>query len=389
MSDKIRLVENATDTQTRPTISHRWLIFFAIVLVVVILLGVFLLSNSTSLDGVKRFFRYNRMERGEYGNIKFENYGSADCRPVGECLAVGTQGLVTLYAEDGTVLCRHAGAYAAPTLCVNGECLLSYDIGGNHLAVSDTDGVLRYELDTAGLIYDADLSEEGAACVLTNGSDCRAVLEVYSESGTLLFRRSSKTSYLNTCALSPDREFAAVTTLGQEDIAFASSVQIFDTASDTVYAELSLGSQLIYELKFLNEKTLCAVGENSLVFLTVDGTVLNEYTVEGGELMSCSFDGSGFVAAVYDLFKASGRYRLLTLDESGSVIAYASLDSAPVTLSACKQYVAVLSEHKLQIFNRELKELHTAPNSSWKSAYVRFDGTVYGIASDEATLLIP
>ena len=50
MSGKIRLVENATDTQTRPTMSHRWLIFLAIVLVVVVLLGLFLLSGSTALS---------------------------------------------------------------------------------------------------------------------------------------------------------------------------------------------------------------------------------------------------------------------------------------------------------------------------------------------------
>ena len=59
MSGKIRLVENATDTQTRPTMSHRWLIFLAIVLVVVVLFGLFLLSGSTALDGIKRFFRYS------------------------------------------------------------------------------------------------------------------------------------------------------------------------------------------------------------------------------------------------------------------------------------------------------------------------------------------
>ena len=116
---------------------------------------------------------------------------------------------------------------------------------------------------------------------------------------------------------------------------------------------------------------------------------MGEYAADGGELLAYSFDGDGFVTALYDSFEADARYQLLTLDESGTVIAAVSLDNAPLSLSACKEYVAVLSDMKLQVFNRELKEQSTAPNSNWQTALIRSDGTAYCIASDEATLLIP
>ena len=389
MSGKIRLVENATDTQTRPTMSHRWLIFLAIVLVVVVLFGLFLLSGSTALDGIKRFFRYSGVDRETYGAIDFENFGSVDYCLLNDRLAIATQEQLTVYAQDGSVLARHPGSYTSAALAGSGKNLLAYDIGGKHLAVTDADGSLRFELEAAGLIYDAGLSESGAVCVLTESSTCRAVLEVYSGNGSLLFRRNSKTNYLNACALSPNHEFVAATTLGQEYIAFSASAQVFDTASDAVYAEISLGAQLIYDLQFLDESTLCAVGENALVFFTADGAILGEYAADGGELMAYSFGGDGFVTALYDSFEADGRYQLLTLDESGTVIAAVSLDNAPLSLSACKEYVAVLSDMKLQVFNRELKEQSTAPNSNWQTALIRSDGTAYCIASDEATLLIP
>lgn len=389
MSGKIRLVENATDTQTRPTMSHRWLIFLAIVLVVVVLLGLFLLSGSTALDGIKRFFRYGGVDRETYGAIDFDHFGSVECCLVNDRLAIATQEQLTVYAEDGAVLARHTGSYPSAALTSSEKYLLAYDIGGNHLAVTDADGKLRFELDASGLIYDAALAESGAVCVLTDSSSCRAVLEVYSKNGSLLFRRNSKTNYLNTCALSPNHEFVAATTLGQENIAFSASAQVFDTASDTVYAEIPLGAQLIYDLQFLDETTLCAVGENSLVFFTADGAILGEYAADDSELMAYSFGGDGYVAALYDSFNANGRYRLLTMDESGTVIAEASLDHTPLSLSACKEYVAVLSDMTLQIFNRELKEQNTAPNSIWQTVLIRSDGTAYCIAPDEASLLIP
>lgn len=387
MSAKIQLVENATDTQTRPTMSHRWLIFLAIFLVVIVLLGLFLLSNSTALDGIKRFFRYTNDET--YGNIRFETFGSTDYCLVNDRLAIGAQGEIVLYREDGSVLTRQLGTYASAALASRNRYLLAYDIGGKHLTVTDADGKLRYEMDTAGLIYDADLSEDGAACVLTDSSDYRAVLEVYNESGAILFRRNSKAKYLNACALSPNRELVAVATLGQEDITFSASVQILDTASDAVYAEAPLGAQIIYDLYFLDDDTLCAVGENSLSFFTTDGSLLGQYEADYSELIAYSFGGDGFVTALYDMFEADERYRLLTLDYSGSILADVSLSSAPVSLSACKEYVAVLDDMKLQILNRELKEQSTAPNSLWQTALVRSDGTAYCIASDEASLLIP
>lgn len=387
MSGKIRLVENATDTQTRPTMSHRWLIFLAIALVIIILLGLFLLSSSTALDGVKRFFRYSRSK--EYAAIPFENYGNSDFCLVNDRLAIGTQGQIALYDDDASVLGKNIADYVSPALLSTDAFLLSYDIGRNHLAQTDANGNLKFELDTAGRIYDADLSESGAVCVLTDSSDCRAVLEVYSESGALLFRRNSKTNYLNTCAISPDREFVAVTTLGQENISFASSAQIFETAADAVYAELPLGAQMIYDLRFLDSSTICAIGEKSLLFFTKSGELLGEYEADSGELIAYSFGGEGYVTALYDSFSSDGRYRLVTLDQAGARIASVSLDSTPISLSACKEYVAVLCEMKLLIFNRELEEQNTAPNSSWHTALVRSDGTAYCIAADEASLLIP
>lgn len=389
MSGKIRLVENATDTQTRPTMSHRWLIFLAIALVIVVLLGIFLLSNSTALDGIKRFIHYNHMDSDAYADIPLENYGNSNFCLTDDFLCIGTQGQVTIYAEDGSVLSRHIGDFASAAFASDSDQLLSYDIGGKHLAVLDTEGNLQFEMDTEGLIYDADMSQKGAVCILTDSSECRAVLEVYNESGALLYRRNSKTNYLNACALSPNREFAAAATLGQEDISFCTTVQIFDTASDSAYAEVPLGSQLVYDLHFLDNNTICAVGERSLSFFSTNGTLLGEYSAGQGELMAYSFGGDGFISVLYDLFESSGRYRLVTLDQSGNMIASASLDNTPLSLSANTEYVAVLCDMKLLIFNRELEEQNIVPNSVWHTALVRSDGTAYCIASDEATLLIP
>lgn len=385
MSDKIQ--EERPAKAVKP--ARRWLIFILIVFVVVILFGLLLLSTGSSMDRVKRFFRYNGLKDGDYGNIKSEASGNMDCRTVGDCFAVGTQNALSLYAEDGTLLAQDTGTYTSPALLGTDECVLAYDIGGTHIAALHTDGKTCFSLDTDGLIYDADLASDGAACVLTEGSDCRAVLEVYRKDGTLLFRRNSKTNYLNACALSPNHEFAVVSTLGEDELSFSSTAQIFDTGSDSVYAEIPLGNQMIYDLFFVDDDTICAVGESELTFFLTEGIIIGDYAPESGSLISYSFGGDGFVTLLYDRFTETNRYCLVTVNGKSMPIASVYSDSTPLDISACGEYVSVLTNMNLLVYNRELDEQYTALNSVWKRACVRPDGTAYGIGSDEVTLFIP
>lgn len=388
MSDKIRLVENASDPHPHPAISRRWLIFLAIALGVILLLGWFLLSNSTQLDGVKRFFRYTGKASG-YGSIKLEPLSNADYTLVKDHLVLGTQGSVTVFSDDGSVLGKLTNESVTPALRSQGSALLSYDIGGKHLAVLNSTGDTNYVLDTESRIYDADLSERGAVSLLTEGSDCRAVLKVYNHSGDLLFRRSSKTSYLNTCAISPDGSYVATTTLGQENLNFSCMAQIFETDSDSVYTELSLGNQIIYDLAFLDDSTLCAVGDGRMVFFHVNGEVVGEYAAATGKPLAYSFQGDGFVTVLFDSFESDNRYYLMLLDKTGKIISSVAMEEPPLSVSANGRYVAVLTESTLQIYNNELFLQNSTPNMGYLTACVRSDGTAFCISATKATLYIP
>ncbi len=391
MSDNVQPIfePEQQPEQEKPSRMRRWLIFLGILLLVLALLVLFLLSSTTALDGIKRFFRYLGKDETQFGSIEFAPYGTCSYAPVDGQLAVATQSGATLFAVDGSSLGQVQESFSSPALIASDDRLLIYDIGGTYFSVMNSGGVLLFEKTAAGAIYDASLAENGGCAVLYAGSDSRAVLEVYDKSGVLLYRRNSKSHYLNTCALSPDGKLAAVTTLGQEAIAFRSAVQIFRTDSEDVAAECVLGPELIYDFAFVSADTLCAVGENKLYFLGTDGTLRGEYAAENGELIGYCLSGDGDVRALYDLYETGSHYRLITLDEDGKVTASFTVEDTPQHLSVCGSYTAVLTESELFIYDSGLKLRSRTENTGYLCAYVRADGTALCIATGKAELYIP
>ena len=384
MSDEPEMtIEEPTAPAAEPKTGRRWLLFVLIALAISLLLVWYLWAHTSSLDGLKRFVRYSGKE---YESFSVPVPDAGACVIADDRLCTASQDGVSVFHADGRLLVRVDTPWHDPALKAEGDRLLCYEIGGYQLAVLKTSGEEVFSLRTDGRIYDAEISKSGAVSVLTEGSGCRAVLEVYTESGILLFRHESKSRYLNACALSPDADFAAANALGQEDIRFASAALLFATDSADAPFELSLDAQMIYDMAFLDADSVCAVGESSLQFFTAEGKLLREYAVDAGRLSAYRF-GDGLIAAAYDLY--AGGSVLVLLNAQGKELAYTELDAAALHLSVCGDYISVLTERELRIYDRSAQLCGRTENPGWKTALVRSDGTAMCLTGRSAVLYIP
>ena len=374
MSDKAEII------QVPKKHGRRWLIFALAVLLVAVLLALFFLDRSTELDGIKRFFRYLGADGASFP-VENGVYAVMD-----DDLAAASGNAVSLYDDEGTVRarCEISGGQEL-TLKSRGDFLLVYEIGGTELALLDNDGQKRCTAAVTA-VFDADLAENGSFAVLSAGDGCRAVLEVYSASGELRFRHSSATRNLCACAISPDGSYVSAVALGQEELELSSSALLFATDSTEPVGELSLGVQLVYDLAFLEDNRLCAVGETSLAFFTAEGTLLRKYPENEGDLCAYSF-GDGFLAAVYDLYdqEACG---LMLLDTDGKSAGFCRV-AAPLSLHTCGSYTALLTADGLSIYDRSLRTCAETERGGFLAAYARSDGTVFCLDGSQATLFIP
>ncbi len=359
---------------------RRWLIFALAVLLVAVLLALFILDQSTELDGVKRFFRYLGADGAAFP-VENGVYAVTD-----DCLAAASGNAVSFYDTDGTVRAR-AEITGGQDLALKsrGDFLLAYEIGGSTLTLLDSAGNVCCTAAVTA-VYDADLAENGSFAVLSAGDGCRAVLEVYCPSGELRFRHSSATRNLCACAISPDGSLVSAVALGQEELELSSSALLFATDSTEPVGELPLGAQLVYDMAFLKDDRLCAVGETSLAFFTAEGALLRKYPENEGDLCAYSF-GDGFLAAVYDLYdqEACG---LMLLDTDGKSTGFCRV-AAPLSLHTCGSYTALLTADGLSIYDRSLRTCAETERGEFLAVYARPDGTAFCLDGSQATLFIP
>ncbi|MBQ7871609.1 MAG: hypothetical protein IJ357_05660 [Oscillospiraceae bacterium] len=387
MSDHIQPVPApAPAAQKKGGKLRPWLLFGGILLTVLLLLVIYLLVATTALDGVKRSLRYLGWTETSFS---YDTNGLASATLISNSPALCDQSGVTLYTDDGVELGVLKRNLYTPVLQAAGDRLLLHDIGGTEVALLDAEANVLAEPEISGQIIDAALSETDRFAVLSTSDTANSILEVYYSDGTLLFRRTAKSHYLNTCALSPDGSYVAAVLMEQQNVSFTSTVQLFRTDAEEPIAEVPTDCGLVFDLAFVDDETLCAVGLYGLTFLGLDGSVISEYSFMDAGLTGYSI-ADGKVALTLDTYDLSARYRLVLLDARGEETAAHTLPEGTEAVSLCGRYVAVLGNASAQIYTTKLEPVTTAETGgAYSVIQVRRDGTAFLLGDQQALLLIP
>ena len=388
--------DNVTQLDLEPTPDHRGLwkkivVFAVIVAAVCGLVALVLFTDGLNLDGLRRWVKYMNVGGDDsYGVYTFDAHSSNRYASFGDGLAVVSVSGLSAYDENGEELFVLQEQMELPQLQVSGDMALAYDVGGNSLlALHRRNGeVLRLKENRA--ILDADLSSGGYLCTSSSASGYKSVLSVYNNSQNLVYRWLSSTTYIPLCAISGDGRWLAAVGLGQKEGVFESSLLLFRTDSEEIQQTISLGSQLIYDLLFVGDKTICAIGETSVQYLTLDGTFLGSYSYQDRYLKDFTADGDGFLTLAVNMYKAGNRYSLVTVDEKGKEIASVYLGQEILDMSACGRYLAVLTPEGLTIYTQSLSVYHqTVETGNATAVVMRKDGSALLLGNGQGWLYVP
>ena len=90
------------------------------------------------------------------------------------------------------------------------------------------------------------------------------------------------------------------------------------------------------------------------------------------------------------MYRAGNRYSLVTVDEKGEEIASQFVGEEILDLSVCGKYIAVLTNHGLTIYNRDLEiYAETEVSDQATAVLMRQDGTALLLGSGQGRLYIP
>ena len=366
------------------------------ILLVLLLLAWLIFPHVMNPDRLVRFFRYMGLrEKENYGRVTFEAAAGNVYAGFDDGLLVGTETGLTLYALDGEQKAFVQGSLPTPVLRTGGEVSLVFSPGSSYAAAIGAGGDILLDGALSGALLDASVSFDGYSVRLTAESGSKAVAEVLNPKQEAIYRFSSRTRYLNACAVSEKGEWLAVASLEEERSIYRSAVVLLRTdrpvadleQEDSGAVRAELGNRVIYELRFLDESHLLAVTQDELVFLDLKGELLSTLPLEGERLVDYAVSREGWLLLALE---GGGAARVLSLDASGNILARLELADRVRSVSAEGRYGAVLTEMELRILDSRLEEY----DRSWDvlgatRVVVRADGTALLIAAGGTKLFIP
>ncbi len=370
----------------------RRIVLFALILLLV--LGgcaLYIFRDSINTDAMRRYFKYlNVTETDSTGHFSFDAHSGNRYAGLGDGLALASVSGVTVFGANGAEQAALQMPMSLPSLRVGKDAALCFDAGGTGLCtVSGRKGaILQVTSDRA--ILDADISSDDCVCYATSESGYRSVLYVYNAAGTKIYRWLSSSRYLPVCTVSTGAKYLAAVALGQQEGMFQSSVVLFDTTQEEPLRELALGSDLIFDLEFLPDDTLLAIGETTASWLKLDGTLLGRYSYADAYLKDFETGGSGFLTLCLNMYKAGSRYSVVTLGADGKEKGSLFIGEEILDFSAAGKYVAVLTASDLRIYDETMTLYASTDNVAAATDVIqRADGSAILISGGSGTLYIP
>lgn len=374
--------ESAQEAQEETKKKPRLLIILLPVTLILLVLAVLSILQGGALFGsIGRFFRY-------YGNeatFSFDAHSANSYVSFHRGLAVASLGGLQCYDEDGNQIAMEQNQMDPPVALENSTTAMSFGVGGSTITTVHYRKGAQPAIEVPGSLVDADLSSDGCIGYSSIQPGYKSVLTALDSEGNEVYSWYSSTRFFGPCAISEKAAQLCAVAPGIETSGFGSTAVMFATDAEEPLAELSLGSDMIYDLCFIGSRRLCAVGETQLHFFDVDGKHYSTYPFGGSELLSYDLNGSGFAAIVLNTNQVGGRFRIATWNGNGQELASISLDEEIRDISANGSYLAVLTSHSLRVYDSKLHLCYTEENVGFASAVcVQADGAALLIEGNTA-----
>ena len=369
----------------------KWLRLAVVTAIVLAIVALAVLWDSTTFDGLRRSFVYARADKDENGCARLYSYDSdrSGCfATLDGSLIRSSLSQVSVMGEDGNMRFHESVKFRCAAIDSNGKRAVAYDIGGTELYVLDSKGLVHH-ITCDSEVQSAQLGEDNKLAVVVNKSGYKAAVYVYDAAGQLTFEFDSADKFIMTAAVSGDGKHLAAVTMGQSDGVFTSYVVIYRMTRKEPTAVCELPGEAVYDLRTV-DNTFCVVAENALYFVANNGTINASYPFEESYLRRCSLQGDGFAALLLGRYKSGAQGTLLTVDERGKVIGEVEADGEVLDLSASGNYVAALYSDHLTIYDKRMRECATLSNvSAAREILMRDDGSAVLAGNGSAALYLP
>lgn len=323
-------------------------------LLIALALLVFVFRDRLTSEGLRETFGKAPAAEWTDETYTYETGSGQVFASVGDGLAVASSSAVQLLDEQGETVFKQVVSYGEPAVFGADKAALFCDIGGTgclYVTAAGESSAVKPE----GEILSASLNAAGWFVLITEEAGYKGLVSVYNAACELQYQWWSGSGYALRAALSPNSRSLAVLTADME----GGYVRFFTLTSEQEQAAAFYADELLFDLSFMDNDTVCALGQEAVRFLGTDGTERGSYLLGESYLMDYTLDSRDFIALFVSDYRTGERGRLVTLDAAGRVLGTAETERSVTVLSAQGRQLLVMTSGDLSLYNENLVRQYT------------------------------
>lgn len=375
------LEEIAEEKRAKRSSLSKKQIIAAVVIVAVLFAVVFIAANPErfSLNNISNFFRYSLLNEASDEkfpiDIKGEKITAGNFMRKGQDVCYSSDTKTQTVNSYGKTVYSYPHAFITPILVTSPKCSLVYNLGETGFQVLSNDKE-PYTADAPDDIFVGDIIDSGVYALVTKSSGYLSKLYVYDEENTQIYAYSFADYYVTSVSLSSDGRHAVVAGVSALDGVNLASIYVLDFTKDTPLYFSEYENNIIYDVRYFNEKYACAVGRSSAYVINT----------RSGDTVEASYDGAALTA--YDINTDTDTYTVC-LSDSGDgrncrVKSYRTngaedrsfeIDEKIVGISTYKGRVALMTSDEILLYSKDGRFVSSAELRSDPKAVVLYSGS--------------
>lgn len=346
---------NITEKENTEAKAHKPLGFKVIALCVLLL--ILLTAVSAVLATVFDVPLFNAGNKDADGSLIY----STDSEEINEMYAYSsgmvmlTDSSVSYLDSNGKKLASNTHRYSQPVMKSNGKTVLLYDKGGTDFRLERDLAVYNTYTVNSTIVTAVLGKKNNYAYVLSDDEGYQSHLYVYSYQGKKQFEWGSASDYCIAAALSDNGKNIAVSMLGVDNGEYYSKVLLFSFGKTEAVITSIFDGCTVYELKFINNKTLAALTDNGIFVINKDGEAQKIYDFLPSELMHSDSTSSGLTAVSCARLGNTKDSVVKVFDKKFNEKLELQLTSE-VNVCTSSDFVALFGNESIRIYNAKGKQ---------------------------------
>ncbi len=339
---------------------------------IIIFLGVvtvFALVNLDKLtpENISHWFQYDLLGKTEGSgypiryigtSINTENFSLMDRSPV----YCSDTSIVVLNSNAGEYQ-NNQHSFANPILKTDKEYSIIYNADATGYRIINRDSTV-FSGSADRKLFDADIAENGTYALLTYGNDYLSTLTVNDRNNNKIYGYSFAEYYVSCVSVNSSGTRAALSGISAKDGGLISVIYILDFNQKTYYQKYEFEDSYIYDICYLDNDKVVAVGDNSVYHIDIDNKKMTEISYNSQTLTTFTLKRNFGVLISLSTNPDGRECNIVAINSEGKKAAEIETGKRILSLDYKNEKVCALYPNEIGIYNKDGKQITTLTSNA-------------------------